>query len=191
MNAKPFTLPAVLFLVMSHFLLFMGRDSISSQPVDVAHWFLLVSACMLLSFNFVFPKGIFNTIAIVLITLGVIAHVGMCTIDFLLWSYGDDYEARDMLLSHIRNSPAINLPFMTVGPAMLYAGLATHAWPFLPSKPVAALLTLVGATLVGLGQMVWHNYMFVILGSAVMGAGLLMLVFRKQNDQLDTRFQTN
>jgi hypothetical protein len=191
MNAKAFTLPAVLFLVMSHFLLFMGRDSISSQPVDVAHWFLLVSACLLLSFNFVFPKGIFNTIAIVLITLGVLAHIGMCTIDFLLWSYGDNFEARDMLLSHIRNSPAINLPFMTVGPALLYAGLATHAWPFLLRNPVAAVLTLGGAALVGLGQTLWHNYILVIIGSAVMGVGLLMLVFRKQNDQSDTGFQIN
>ena len=182
MNAKVFTLPALLFLVMSHFLLFMGDDSMSSQPVDVAHWFLLVSACMLLSFNFVFPRGIFNTIAIILTTFGVIAHIGMCTIDFLLWSYGDNYEARDMLLSHIRNTPAVNLPFMTVGPAMLYAGLATHAWPFILKNPVGAVLTLGGSALIGLGQMVWHHYVLVIIGSAVMGVGLLMLVFMKQND---------
>ena len=183
MNLKILCIISLALLTLSHILLSLGFDFLQNQrPVDYTHWIMLIGACLSLSFSFVFPKSIINIIATVITILGVIAHIGMCTIDFMLWSYGDDYDGRNALIGQIMNTSSISIPFLTVGPAMLFAGLTTQVWYFIKSHTLAAILALVGSSLIGLGQMVLHNRMAVVGGFVIFSIGMLLLVFRKERN---------
>jgi hypothetical protein len=92
---------------------------------------MLLGAILVLGFNFTFPKGILNSIAGLLSVIEAVAHVGMSVLDFVFWSFGEDYTARDELLGHLINTPSIWVPFMIVGPACLYIGLSLHGWRFI------------------------------------------------------------
>ncbi len=171
----------MIFLLLSRILLANGPEFIyAQQPVDLAHWLMLIGACLILSFSFLFPKNIFNIIASPLNILGAIAHVGMCTLDFVFWSYGDDYASRDTLIRHLMSTPVIWIPFFVWGPTLLYAGLATQAWYFIRTHPLGAIFTLAGSAVIGLGQMIWNNQGLVIAGLAIMTLGLALLTFRKR-----------
>ena len=81
---KPKTLCAIglVFFVTSY--VFFSLISLNTQKyIDLAHWFNLIGAVLLFSFNNVFPKNKINTVASVITTLGIIAHIGLCTIDLL------------------------------------------------------------------------------------------------------------
>ncbi|MEM9719037.1 MAG: hypothetical protein AAGA10_07310 [Bacteroidota bacterium] len=182
MNPKVLGTIGLLFLVISQVLLAQGFDFLQGQkPIDFAHWFMLSGAVLSLAFSFVFPKGIIHTIATVLTVIGVIAHVGMCTIDFVLWSFGQDMEGRDSLIFHLMDTPSIWLPFMVVGPAFLYVGLSFHAWKFIRSHTVLAIMTLLSSTLIGLGQFLFQNRLWVVVGTILFALGLVLLAFRKEN----------
>ena len=182
MKTRNFAVLGLIFLLTSQLLFSRGFDFLQAQrPIDFAHWFLLIGACCLIAFNFVFPKGIFNTIASVLTSLGVIAHIGMCAIDFVLWSYRDNQSGRNELIGQLINIPSIWYPFMVVGPSLLYIGLATHIWPFIKSNTIASILTLIGSLGIGLGQFISGDRMYVLIGCLLFAIGLLMLLFRKES----------
>jgi len=184
MNPKHFAVAGLAFLVASQILLLQGSEFLASQrPIDFAHTFMLLGAALLLAFNFIFPKGIIDSIANVLTALGVVAHIGMCTIDFVLWSYGSDFAGRDLLLSQLINTPVIWQPFMVIGPALLYAGLATHSWSFLRSNPLGAIVTLAGSAAIGIGQMVFHNHLVVLIACIIFSVGLLMLIYVVKSEE--------
>jgi hypothetical protein len=132
----------------------------------------------MVSFSFIFPKGIFNSIAIVLTVLGIIAHIGMCAIDFQLWSYGEDYASRSELIERLRKTTSIWLPFMSIGPSLLYIGISIHAWKFTRSHPKGAILTMVGAITIGLGQIIQETRVFIILGYVLFALGLILLMYK-------------
>lgn len=180
MNFKAIGIAGLLLLITSRILFLFGFDFMYAQkPIDYAHWLMLIGSVLCLSFTFVFPKSIFNTIGTSLTILGVIAHIGMCTIDFILWSYGNDYESRNELLGHLMNTPAIWLPFIAIGPALFYAGLSTHAWQFIRSHTLSAILAIVGAVGIGLGQVALHNQQVVVVGYVVFTLGMGLLAYRK------------
>lgn len=181
MNLKHLSVFALLLLITSRILLAQGNHFLfTQQPIDFVHWLMLVGASLTIVFSFIFPKSIINTIATSLTILGIVAHIGMCAIDFVFWSFGEDYDGRRELMIHLMDTPAIWLPFMVVGPIFLYAGLATHAWQFIRTHTLRAITTLVGSGVIGLGQMVWHNQWLVIVGYIVFSLGLVLLVYRKE-----------
>lgn len=178
---KLFCVIGLVFFVTSHIFFSMASDyDFFLKPIDFSHWLNLIGASFLISFCFVFPKGKINTIASLLTILGVIAHIGMCTIDFVFWSFGDDYESRSTLLDHLSTTPSIWYPFMIIGPSLLFAGLATHAWSFLKSQPTGAIMTLAGATLAGVANFLWNDRVYVVLSVIVFAIGLLLLLFKNE-----------
>lgn len=182
MNPKTLSIIGLICLTISQFLLAQGFDFLQAQqPIDFAHWLMMMGAILMLAFSFIFPKGVISSVATFLTILGVIAHIGMCTIDFLLWSYGDDYESRNAIIGQLMNTPSIQIPFMIIGPALLYAGVATYAWQFIKSHTLAAMITLVGSGIIGVGQTMVENRLFIVCGCVVFSVGLLMLVFRKED----------
>ena len=106
MTTKQLCLLGLLFFLISY--LFFSKVLPEFQlPIDFAHWFNLIGACLLLSFNDVFPKNRLNSIASVITALGVIAHVGLCTIDFIMWSFGNNEVAKEALSNQISHTPSI------------------------------------------------------------------------------------
>ena len=71
MKTKHLCILGLVFFVTSY-LLFSKVLPDFQAPVDFAHWFNLIGACLLLSFNNMFPKNRLNSVASVLTAFGVV-----------------------------------------------------------------------------------------------------------------------
>lgn len=160
---------------------FFSQISLNSQKhIDLAHWFNLIGAVLLFSFNFVFSKNKVNTVASVLTSLGIIAHIGLCTIDFIMWSYGNDNIGSNKLREQISNTPLILYPFVIIGPSLLFVGLATHALNFIKTNPISSLMVIIGGPFVGLSYFIWNNGILMLISCVVFAPGLSLLLLRKE-----------
>jgi len=179
MKTKHFCTIGLLFFLASY-LLFSNIFPSFNTSIDFAHWFNLIGACFLLSFNDAFPKTKINKVASVLTTLGVIAHIGLCAIDFIMSSYGNNEIAKEALSQQISNSPLIFYPFVAVGPSLLFLGLALHAFAFIKTETVKSLMVIVGSVAVGFTFFVLKNGVCMFLSCLVfvIGLGLLLYVPR-------------
>lgn len=177
MKTKHLCLLGLLFFLISY--LFFSKILPNFQkPIDFAHWFNLIGACFLLSFNDVFSKNRLNSAASVLTSLGVIAHIGLCTIDFIMSSYGNNEIAKEELSRQISNSPSILFPFVVVGPSLLFIGLVLHALRFIKTNFIIVLVIILSSVLVGFSFFVLKDgiYMFLSCLVFVLGLGYLLYV---------------
>ncbi|MHC0439281.1 hypothetical protein [Flavobacterium sp. 3-210] len=179
MKTKHFCTIGLLFFLASY-LFFSNIFPSFNASIDFAHWLNLIGACFLLSFNDAFSKTKTNKAASVLTTLGVIAHIGLCTIDFIMSSYGNSEIAKEALSHQISNSPSILYPFVIVGPSLLFLGLALHAFTFIKTETLKSLMVIVGSVAVGFSFFVLKNGILMFLSCAifVLGLGLLLYVSR-------------
>ncbi|MCI9844269.1 hypothetical protein [Flavobacterium pectinovorum] len=185
MKPKTICLIGLFFFVLSY-IMFSNSAAFEyfKKPVDFAHWFNLIGACLLLSFNNVFPKNRLNSVASFITALGVVAHIGLCTIDFIMWSYGDNEVAKAALSEHISNTPSILFPFVIVGPSLLFVGLAVHAANFIKTHTIKALMVILGAPLVGVSFFILKNGILMLLSCAIFSLGLTLLICKNDSSDL-------
>ena len=186
MKPKRICLIGLLFFVASYMLFSQGSKlAYFQKPIDFAHWLNLIGAVLLLSFNRMFPKNNLNTVASFLTALGVIAHIGLCTIDFIMWSFGEDDIARMALSEHISNTPSILYPFIIIGPSLLFIGLATHAANFIKTHTLQALMVIVGAPAVGFSFFILKDGVWMVLSCLLFSLGLVLLLYRKEKHKVE------
>lgn len=187
MKSKIICLIGLSFFVVSYIMFSQGSKlAYFQKPIDFAHWFNLIGAVLLLSFNKVFPKNNLTTIASFLTTLGVIAHIGLCTIDFIMWSFGNDEIARAQLSEHISNTPSILLPFIIIGPSLLFIGLALHASNFIKTNPISSLMVIIGAPAVGFSFFILKDGVCMVLSCLLFALGLVLLLYREEKQKILT-----
>lgn len=185
MKPKSICLLGLLLFVTSYIMFSQGSKlAYFQKPVDFAHWFNLIGAVLLLSFNRVFATSTLNSVASFLTTLGAIAHVGLCTIDFIMWSFGNDDVAKAQLSEHISNTPAILYPFVIIGPSLLFIGLAVHASRFIKTHTIPALMVILGAPAVGFSFFVLKDGLFMVLSCLLFVLGLVLLLYRKKKEEI-------
>ncbi len=190
MKTRDLCVVGLIFFVTSY--VFFSQGSLSNQKtVDLAHWFNLIGAVLLFSFNNVFPKkNNLHSVASVLTGIGVVAHIGLCTIDFIMWSFGNDDMGRNALSEQISNTPLILYPFVIVGPSFLFLGLAAHALNFIKTNPISSLLVILGGPFVGLSYFVWNNGNLMLASCVIFAAGLALLLYRNEiHDAREKRIQ--
>lgn len=181
MKPKNLCTAGLICFVISY--VFFSQGALNNQkPIDFAHWFNLIGATLLFPFNFVFPKNKLNTIASFITSLGVIAHIGLCTIDFIFWSFGNDEIRSEALRIHLSNTPSILFPFVIIGPSLLFVGLALHASNFIKTHSLKALLVIFGAIIIGLSYFVLKDGIFMLLGCILFSLGLALLLYRKEEN---------
>ncbi|CAA9203711.1 hypothetical protein FLA105534_04891 [Flavobacterium bizetiae] len=186
MTTKQLCLLGLLFFLISY--LFFSKVLPDFQiPIDFAHWFNLIGACFLLSFNDVFPKNKLNFIASIVTALGVIAHIGLCTIDFIMWSFGNNEAAKEALSSQISNTPSILYPFVIIGPSLLFIGLAIHALNFFKTNTISAAMVIVGAVSIGFSFFILKNGIYMLLSCVFFVVGLGLLLYRTEIEKGDTK----
>ncbi len=182
---KPRTLCLIgLIFFVASYVLFSQISLNTQKHIDLAHWFNLIGAVLLIFFNNVFPKNKLNSIASVLTTLGVIAHIGLCTIDFIMWSFGNNDLGRNELQEQISNTPLILYPFVIVGPSLLFLGLATHALNFIKTHPISSIMVIIGGPFVGLSYFIWKDGTLMLISCLVFASGLALLLYRKEEKNL-------
>ncbi|MBW1294847.1 hypothetical protein [Aquimarina litoralis] len=179
MKPKTLCLVGLFFFVTSY--VFFSQGSLSEQKhIDLAHWFNLIGAVLLINFNNVFPKNRLNSIASVLTAIGVIAHIGLCTIDFIMWSFGNDNVGRNELSEQINNTPLILYPFVIAGPSFLFVGLAAHALNFIKINPIGSLMVIIGGPFIGLSYFIWNNGILMLASCIIFSSGLGIILFRNE-----------
>ncbi len=184
MRLKIFTTIGLLFLVLNQTLLLQGNIFLQAQkPIDFAHWLLLLGVLLTLAINHVFSNNSFGNTATILTSLGAIALIGQAVIDFVWWSYGDDYVGMENLTQQLINEPSIRIPFMTIGPAFFYIGLGIHAGKLLRKHLLWTLITFAGILVIGIGSFVSDSRISIVIGHILVSIGLIALMFKK-NDKL-------
>ncbi|KFF04840.1 hypothetical protein [Flavobacterium reichenbachii] len=183
MKTKHLCLFGLLFFLISY-VFFSNILLDFKQSIDFAHWFNLIGACLLSSFNDVFPKNKLSFLASIATTLGVIAHVGLCTIDFIMWSYQNNEIAKQALSVQISNTPSIFYPFIVIGPSLLFIGLSLHALNFIKSHLVLALMVAISSIAIGFSFFVLKDGIYMLLSCVVFVSGLGFLICKNDNSKL-------
>jgi hypothetical protein len=177
--------------VVSYWIFTKGNEFANTQrPIDFAHWLNFIGAVLLINFNRLFPKNKIGKIASIITTLGVIAFIGLNTIDFISWRFGDDNDSRNAFLNQLANTPSIAFPFVYVGPSLLFLGLSVHALNFIKTNLIGCILTVSGAIFMGLGYFLWSNLVYTALGCTIFALGLILILNKideKQNNN-DTQY---
>ena len=107
----------LVFLLIGQILLARGNEFVYSQnPIDFAHWFLLVGVVFMIPQVVSFPKKIFSFVGIPLTLIGIVCTIGMCVLDFIFWSFPNQ-EMRTEFANHITQIPSIWNTFVIVGPS--------------------------------------------------------------------------
>ena len=188
MKLKICAIIGLTFLILNQILLLQGNEFIQTQnPIDYVHWLLLLGVLLSLSLNYIFSDGIFNNTATTLTSIGIIALTGQAVIDFLWWSYGTDYEGMNNLTNQIMERPSIRIPFITIGPALFYLGLAIHAGQFIGKFTIWSLMAILGVIITGLGSFAFDSREIIILGHIVLTLGIVGLIFKKNSSILNAK----
>lgn len=107
----------LVFFLIGQIILSNGNDFVYAQePIDFAHWFLLIGVVLLIPQVVSFPKKIFSLIGIPITLIGITCIIGMCVLDFIWWSFPSQ-EMRNEFTNHISEVPSIWKPFMSIGPS--------------------------------------------------------------------------
>ncbi|SHL80618.1 hypothetical protein [Flavobacterium chilense] len=178
MKTKHLCLLGLLFFLISY--LFFAKVLPNFQkPIDFAHWFNLIGACLLLSFNDAFPKNTLSFVASIATALGVIAHIGLCTIDFVMSSFGTDEIAKEALSIQIGKTPSVFYPFIVIGPSLLFIGLTLHALRFIKTNFVIVLMIMLSSVAIGFSFFVLKDGIYMLLSCVVFVFGLGFLLHKK------------
>jgi len=82
------------------------------------------------------------------------------------------------LTGQIMEKPSIRIPFMTIGPALFYLGLATHAGKFIKKHILWSILVFIGIMGIGLGAFTFDNRMLIVVGHILLTIGIIVLFFK-------------
>ena len=168
-------------MALGQMLLGFGREFIDSQrPIDWAHWLLLVGAVGVAISVAQTKSGPIGKIARTLIIVGAIAFISMCAIDFLLWTLPAEPTIDDAL-DEALNSPGIAIPFLQVGPSLLFIGLALKALEWWRLSMWGVTLLICGTLLSGYGQAIGNRWV-VVASFIMMLIGLIGVWFGQRLD---------
>ncbi len=139
-----------------------------------------------MSISYIFSDNIFSNTATILTSLGIVVLIGQATIDFLWWSYGNDYAGMNDLTNQIMSRPSIRIPFVTIGPTLFYLGLATHAGKLIRKQPIWSIAVFLGVVTIGLGSFTYDSRMIIIVGHII----LTVLIYKKDTVKPETNVIT-
>jgi hypothetical protein len=145
-------LVGMVLLTLGQLLVAQGPEFVTAlRPLDWSHWLLLLGAMTLTWRLTDIQVGGWGRLGCVATVAGAAAFVGMCVIDFILWTFPSD-PARQAFASQVLRSPAISLPFLTAGPSLLFVGLGILALEWVALMRWRTGLVLGGIAAVGFGQ---------------------------------------
>ncbi len=152
-------------------LLSFGRDFIDAQqPIDWAHWLILVGATGGALSTSGFVLGQLGRVGRAFVVIGAVGFGGMVAIDLMLWTLPAD-PMLDDALSAALDSPQVAVPFLWVGPTLFFIGLLLIAVEWVRLSTWAAGLFIAGTVLNGVGAATGVDGI-TLVSFAIMLAGL-------------------
>lgn len=119
------------------------RSTLFYQSIDLAHWCLLLGVVLLIPQVISFPDKVFSYLGIPIVIVGIVSIIGMCVIDFTLWSYQANYEARSAFFQHISKVSLVWKPFMKIGPPFLNVGLLLLSFNYWKENKLGVVVMIV------------------------------------------------
>ncbi|MDO6598170.1 hypothetical protein Q4512_14700 [Oceanihabitans sp. 2_MG-2023] len=168
------------FFLIGQIIMSKGNDFVYAQePIDFAHWFLLVGVVLLIPQVVSFPKEIFSILGIPLTLIGITCIIGMCVLDFIWWSFPNE-ELRNQFTNHISKVPSIWKPFMTIGPSskIFNLGLLILSFNYFQNNKTGIVIILIA------NLILWHIIPLpfrLIFGYAITLIGFILILFRNGN----------
>ena len=160
------------------FIFFNDIDALHSQePIDFAHWFLLIGVLLLIPQIGNFPKTKINLIGTPILVLGVGLMIGMCVLDFVFWSIKSP-EFSSEVANHLINTPAIWKPFMNFNGWFFNLGLLISSLSYFKNSRLGTILVLIGTLVIYIG-----SGSFNVLGYIVLTVGFYINFYRQPLSQ--------
>jgi uncharacterized Tic20 family protein len=96
-------------------------------------------------------------------------------------SFGNNELAKEALSHQISTTPFILYPFVTVGPSLLFIGLAIHALNFVKTNRAGSLMVILAAPAIGFSFFVLKDGVWMLLSCVVFVLGLTLLLCRNDS----------
>lgn len=167
------------FYTVGQFLIFVWFDDIDAlhaqEPIDFAHWSMLIGVLMLTPLTGKLPKSALNIVGVPLLILGVGLIIGMCVLDFVFWSI-NQAEFKRKVADHLINTTELWWPFMTISGKIFNLGLLILSFSYYTFSKAGPLTVLVGTVVIYIG-FGWVN----VVGYSIVIAGFGMIfLFKNQ-----------
>ena len=166
---KALFLIGLLLETIGQVMLYQG-SALFYKPIDFAHWCLLLGVVFLIPQVISFPDKVFSYLGIPVVIIGIASIIGMCVIDFTLWSYQPDYEARSTFFQHISKVTPVWKPFMKIGPPFLNVGLLLLSFNYLKENKLGVALVILATVFTQISIPV---NMIVLYGTTFIGYGVI------------------
>lgn len=168
------------FILIGQLIISKGNEFVYKQePIDFAHWFLLVGVTLLIPQTVTFPKKTYSLIGIPLTLVGIVCIIGMCVLDFIWWSFPNQ-EVRNEFTNHISHVPSIWKPFMIIGPSskIFNLGLLLLSLNYIQTGKIGIALVLIA------NLILWHIIPLpfrLVLGYSITLIGFSVILLRDNN----------
>ncbi|MGD1891380.1 MAG: hypothetical protein ACFB15_12410 [Cyclobacteriaceae bacterium] len=177
MNSKGLIAIGLILIIISQLLMSFGYEFLmSQQPIDYAHWALLIGAIFMFGLWFNLPINFSKNVGLTLMNIGIGGIVGMCTLDFMLWASHSNPEIKRKIFEIISNSPSIEYPFLIIGPTLFYAGISISTYGLFANFKWQVIIVNIGALMIGLGHIILNNQIVPVIGAILLFIGLLSII---------------
>lgn len=123
----------------------MTKDQIA---IDGIHWLMFVGAALMIPFAARLPRIGIAMIAGPAQLVGCVLIMGMCVIDFVLWSFPEP-ELRNAVVGQLTYTPPVWVPFIQLAGPIFTVALALIALHYLFVSKIGSAVAVVGAIVVG------------------------------------------
>ena len=162
------------------FVFFNDIDALHAQaPIDFAHWFMLIGVLLLVPQSSHFPNSRLHFVGVPLLLAGIGLLIGMCVLDFVFWSI-DFPEQKSEIAAHLRNTPAIWLPFMDLSGKIFNLGLIICVFSYFKYSKTGPGIVAVGTLIIYSGGG-WLN----VVGYLVLSAGFALSFYAFSRERLE------
>lgn len=175
-NYKTLFIIGLLFEMVGQILLAQGNDFVYAlQPIDFAHWSLLLGVVFMMPQVVTFPNKPFSYIGAPIAIIGIVSMIGMCVLDFIWWSQPTQ-EIRSELAGHLSKFPSIWKTFITTGPNFLNAGLLILSFNYLKKNKLGVAIIILATLIIYVGRFIPHRLIYGYLISAI---GFAVIFYKK------------
>lgn len=152
------------------------------KPIDFIHWAILIGIVLIIPGILRFSNGTLSKMGTPITMIGIISTIGMCAIDFVLWSFNDSPEARYEMYLQLVKQPAIWPVFISVGPVFFFVGLSIISFEHLKTNLLGVITLNIGSILTGLGGLILpQEYHFVmVIGYVIFSLGAVYILIKKE-----------
>lgn len=153
----------------------MTKDQIA---FDAIHWLMFVGAALIIPFAARMPRRGIALVAGPLLLVGCILIIGMCMIDFVLWSFTEP-DMRNAVIGELMATPPVWGPFIEWAGRTFTLALGILGLCFWRTSLIGTALVLIGAVVIGAWGIGSNPY-----GYSIIIAGLLVCFWaeRKTSD---------